>query len=550
MANNLDHYKKRLLSLHTIFDQWRTFYRDATRYLLPRRGMYLDDGTPTSQTMTTRQSYTVDDTGTRAIRTLGAGMQGGLSSPSRPWFKYGLIDTDLSEFGPVKDWLAYAQKVAYQIFARSNYYTVAHTCYEEQGGFGTSVIYFEESVKNIIRFKLFTAGEYRLALGAEGEVDTMYFPFYMSAHQIIDMFGISNVSESVKTAMNVNPYKDFEVVHAVEPRKDGDRDRTKLDSRNMAFASVWYEAKSPGKFLRESGYNDFPAATPRWSALANIPYGLGPGHDALGSVKMLQEMQKTGLKALHKIVEPPMRTAPGFKGVLDLTPGANNPMEKDTVGSLYDINIPLAELEAKILATQQSIEKTFYNDMFLMLSALDTGRDVTAREVAERHEEKLLMLGPTIERQENEFLSPSVNKVFEVSIERGMLPPPPEEMQGKELKIEFVSILAQAQKLVSAQSIHAYLGLVERMALLDPESLDKTDFDAMSENYADIVGAPAAIVRSDEETDARRKKRAEQEQAAAAAEQALQASQAAKNLGDASTEEGTALAELNKSVRG
>lgn len=547
MGHKLDQYKKRLLALQDIYEKWRLFHRDVTRYLLPRRGMYLDDGSPNQQNMNTRQQYTLDDTGTRAIRTLGAGMQGGLSSPSRPWFKYGLHDTDLSEFGPVKDWLAVAEKVAYQIFARSNYYTVAHACYEEQGGFGTSVVFFEESIRDIIRFKLFTAGEYRLALGADGKVDTMYFPFYMSAQQLVEMFGMDKVSHSVRTAMNTNPYKDFEVVHAVEPRKD--RDRSKVDNRNMPYASVWYESTAPSEFLRESGYKNFPAAVPRWSALSNIPYGLGPGHDALGAVKMLQEMQKTGLKGLHKMVDPPMRTNPSFKGVLDLTPGANNPLEKDAVDALYKMNLPLAELEAKIAAIQGQVEKTFYNDMFLMLSALDTGRDVTAREVAERHEEKLLMLGPTIERQENEFLSPSVNKVFELSVERGMLPPPPEEIQGKEIKIEYISILAQAQKLVAAQSIHAYVGMAERIAAVAPSSLDKTDFDALMESYADIVGAPPAVVRSDEETDDLRQRRALAEQEAAKAEQALQASQAAKNLGDASTKEGTALAELTKAVR-
>jgi len=508
--------------------------------------MYLDDGTPNQQSMTARQQYTLNDTGTRAIRTLGAGMQGGLSSPSRPWFKYGLQDTDLSEFGPVKTWLEKAEKIAYQIFARSNYYTVAHTCYEEQGGFGTSVIFFEDSVDSIVRFKLFTAGEYRLALGADGRVDTIYFPFHMSAQQVVEMFGIDAVSSTVKTAMDTNPYKDIEVVHAIEPRKD--RDNTKLDSINMPYASVWYEQASPENFLRKSGYNDFPAATPRWSALANIPYGLGPGYEALGSVKMLQEMEKTGLKGLHKMVDPAMRTSPSFKGVLDLTPGANNPAEKDAVGALYDINLPLKDLEAKIAAVEASVEKTFYNDMFLMLSALDTNRDVSAREVAERHEEKLLMLGPTIERQENEFLSPSVNRVFEASVARGMLPPPPEEIEGMEIEIEYISILAQAQKLVHAQSIHAYMGMVERAAAIDQASLDKTNFDNVLESYADIVGAPASVVRSDEETDARRKQRAEAEAKAAEAEQAVQASQAAKNLGDTSTESGTALSELTKAM--
>ena len=51
--------------------------------------------------------------------------------------------------------------------------------------------------------------------------------------------------------------------------------------------------------------------------------------------------------------------------------------------------------------TQNAIKQGFFNDLFLMILS---DKNMTATEVARRHEEKLAILGPVIERQNSEML--------------------------------------------------------------------------------------------------------------------------------------------------
>jgi len=53
---------------------------------------------------------------------------------------------------------------------------------------------------------------------------------------------------------------------------------------------------------------------------------------------------------------------------------------------------------------ENRIERSFYVDLFLMLANSDR-RQITAREIEERHEEKMLMLGPVLQRLNDELLA-------------------------------------------------------------------------------------------------------------------------------------------------
>ena len=528
----------------------KPFFKDVSNYILPRRGMFMEDGSPDNFNPKRRLQNIIDDTATRANRTLGAGMQGGLCSPSRPWFRRGLADEDLAKWGPVKEWLHELELLEYKIYAGSNFYTVVHTCFEEQGGFGTSPIIMEADPERVFRFTICTAGEYRIALSANGRVDTLYWMRWWTAKQIVEAFGIGKVSQRVEAAFTSSPAKYFKVIQAIKPREN--RNPLFIDNINMPFESIWFEYDEPTKILRESGYHEFPGAVPRWGVTGGMAYGMSPGLDALGNTKMLQEMQKASIKGLHKMVDPPMLVAGKFKGILDLTPGATNHTEsgeKDRVGRLYEINLPLKDLEYKIESTRSSVERTYYTDLFLMLSATQGRADRTATEVLELHEEKLLMLGPTVERQIHELLEPILDRGFAIIERMGLLPPPPKELQGVKLKVDFISLLAQAQKLVTSQALHSYLGMVERVAMVDEGSLLKTDFNKFLESFGDTVGLPPEIMRSDAEVEELQEGQMAAQEEAAEADKAAQEASVMKDLGSANTGEGTALGDLKRAAR-
>ena len=544
-------YTKRLSDLNNQFDrQIMPLYKDITNLVLPRRGFFPGEGDPSQIDVRARHDQIIDDAGTKALRTLGAGLQGGLCSPSRPWFRRSMKDPDLSKYGPVKAWLRTVEEAEYSMYRGTNFYNVVHTAFEELGGFGTAPILQMEDPNTVMRFRISTAGEYRIALGEDGTVDTIYRDLWLTAFQLQAMFGRERLSAPVQSAIENNPYSYFRVIHVVEPRSS--RDPNMKDHTNMAFRSLWFEYGENDTQLRDSGFEEFPGAVPRWAAIANLAYGLAPGHSALGNIKMLQEMQKSAIKGVHKKVDPPMKVPSKYKGLLNLTPGATNVVDDDGagVGSLYDVNLSIQELEYKIMEIKKDIDATFYADLFLMLSRANDRSDMTATEVVERHEEKLLMLGPTVERQETELLQPILGRGFNIMWRAGLIPEPPKEIQGQEMKIEFVSLLAQAQKLVTSQSLHAYLGMAERVQQVSPLSVHKTDYDEFLEQFGDVVGLPPKIVKSKEDTE---KSRAAEAQAIAQQkklEQMQMAAGAAKDLSGVQGESSESLNALKGSMSG
>ncbi len=178
-----------------------------------------------------------------------------------------------------------------------------------------------------------------------------------------------------------------------------------------------------------------------------------------------------------------------------------------------------------------------YSDLFLMISqAVST--NMTATEVAERHEEKLLMLGPVLERLHNELLDPLIEITFERLLQAGALPPPPEELIGVNLDVEFVSILAQAQRAIGANSTDRFVGNLGAMAQIKPEVLDKFDADRWVDNYADQIGVDPELIVGKEEVALVRKARADQQAAQQAAVQAQQAAESMGKLGGVATQNG------------
>lgn len=547
-------YNQRWSFLDQEFAPWLSLYKNITDYILPRRGYYLErDGKPSDKAVW--NDNIINDAATRAIRVMGAGMQGGLSSENRKWFRNGLIDEDFAAWGPVKEWLDTAESVAYRLLSGSNYYTVNHMLYEEQGGFGVGCMFFERDPRSIIRFRLATAGECRFALGDDGRVDTIYRKIPWTAKQIVEAFGEKNCSDAVLQSYKKNPFTYHTIFHVIEPRKD--RKRGNLTAQHMPFKSVWFEETEKDKQLRVSGFQTLPAVIPTWSQVRNSPYGLGPGHDILGHVLQLQEMEKASVKGLHRQADPPMAFPAALKDMISLLPGASNYTDIKTkdqmVGPLYQVNMNLKDVEYKISQIEQKIEKTCYNDLFLMIAQGSMGaQPISATEVMERHEEKMLLLGPTVGRQIDDNLSPTIKWVIGVAVEEGLIPPPPEGVTADQLKMEFVGPLAQAQQLIDAQSINTNLALWERVMGLGEEAgmavNASVNWIELINKMDQVTSLPAGILNAKDQAEA---KLAGIMQAMAQQQQAQEMAQGidmAKNLGQTPTTEGTALGDLKSAV--
>lgn len=532
MATERDKYLIRWQALTNERSSWVEHWRELSDYFQPRAGrFFVTDVNNGSK----RHNNIYDSTGTRALRVLAAGMMAGMSSPARPWFRLAIPDSDLMEYDPVRLWLNEVTKRMRDVFARSNAYRSMHTMYEELGLFGTGASIIVDDYDTLIRHHPLTVGEYALAMNHRRQVDTLYREFNMTVGQIVSEFGYANCSNTVKNMWDRGDAMDqwVTIVHAIEPRKN--RNPNKVDQKNMAWSSCYFEKGGDAdKLLDERGFEKFPALTPRWTVTGGDIYGASPGMEALGDAKQLQHEQLRKAIGIDYQSDPARifptalmgqenNALPGGIMFADLTPGTGK------ITNASDVQLRLDFLLNDINDVRLRINQAYYADLFLML-ANDDRSNITAREIAERHEEKLLMLGPVLERLHNEMHDPQIDLTFTRMLRAGMLPPPPTELEGVDLQVEFVSTLAQAQRAVGVQSIDRLIGTITALALLKPEVVDKLDADQLVDAYSDMLGVDPSLIIADDKVAVVRKQRADQQRVQQAAALAQPAADAAQKL--------------------
>lgn len=155
---------------------------------------------------------------------------------------------------------------------------------------------------------------------------------------------------------------------------------------------------------------------------------------------------------------------------------------------------------------------------------------MTATEVAERHEEKLLMLGPVLERLHNELLNPLIDITFNEMLANGALPPPPEELKGVDLSVEFVSMLAQAQRAIGTNSVDRFVANIGQVAQIKPDVLDKFNSDEWVTAYSDMLGVDPSLIVASNEVALIRENRAKAQQMQAMQEVQAQQARTGKDM--------------------
>ena len=512
---------------------WMSHWKDISEVLLPRAGRFL----PTENNRGGRAAFRkiLDSTGTRALRTLSGGMMSGMTSPARPWFRLTTFNPELDESYEVKVWMSQVTSLMQMVFYKSNTYRALQMAYEELGAFGTSATLIYDDFDRVIHCHPLTIGEFAIATDSRGRVNTVYREFRMTVAMLVQEFGLENVSRTVKDLYDRGQTDEWvEVINAIEPRTE--RDPRKTDAKNMPYLSVYFEKSGDkGKVLRETGFTEFPAMCARWSVTGGDIYGTSPGMEALGDLCQLQQMQFRKSQAIDYKVHPPVLIPSEMKNMgTQFLPGGvipySNAQQAQQIRSAYMVDLDLNSLLVDIQDVRQRINEAFYRDIF-MLMVNSTDKTMTATEVTERHEEKMLLMGPVLERLNAEMLDPLINIVFNKLVQADLLPPLPEDLQGQQLNVEFISILAQAQKAISTNSVDRMFSVLGNLAGMRPDIVDNVDLDFWPQWYADALGVDPRFIVSGKKVAVIREQRAQAEQQAAAMEQIQGATQAAKNMG-------------------
>lgn len=549
--DKLQHYTRRLAELETAQASWRPHWMDLSDYISPRRAQFLlapaDRGSPKNENI-------INSTATWGVRTLAAGMASGITSPARPWFRLTTAIPDLAELEAVKAWLYIVEDRIRWAFARSNIYKSFPAVYYDLGHIGTAPMMLEDDPLRTLRTYTFPVGSYFIANDDRGRVDTFYRRFQYTVAQMVRKFGKDKCSVAVQRAAQEQRWDELHtIVHAIEPNMD--RAAGRADYKGMAFSSCWFEpgADTDHLFLREHGYREFPVPCPRWITHGDDTYGSCPGMDVLGDTKGLQVLEKRKLQMIEKMVSPSLRGSAKLTGkTISMVPGgftADDPLTP--AGSLAPIHEvdPAAVREAReeILQHERRIKTGFYADLFLVLENIDKA-GMTAREVIERVNERMLQLGPTLETLNDELLDPIIDRTFNILQRNYLLPEPPEELYGQDLRVEYNGILAQAQKALGTGNLNELIGLAGRIFEVKPDIIDKLDTDAILDEYATMLGVNPTVIRTG---DAVEKVRADRAQQLAAQQQMAQAQaevDGAKTLSETNLEGDNALTRILDSV--
>jgi hypothetical protein len=533
-------------------------WRDLGDFLLPRRTRFWSGDRNRGDK---RNQNIIDSTARFAVRTLQSGLHAGLTSPARPWMRLTTPDPDLAEFAPVREWLHLVTQRMLTVFQQTNLYNVLPIVYGDMGVFGTAAMSVVEDSRDLFRCYAYPIGSYALGLNARGVATTFVREYELTVRQVVEQFAQqadrsldwSTISKAVRDQWEKgNQEAAVKVCWVVTPNDEARSDR--FHAKYLPWSSCYYEqGNDSGVFLRESGFQSFPVMAPRWDITGEDVYGTDcPGMTALGDVRQLQVMQRRKGQAVEKMIDPPLMAPTSLRTqktsllagdvtFVDVREGMQG------LRSIHEITLNLEHLRADIGETQYRIQRAFYEDLFLMLAQSDPSRGaqpVTAREIDERHEEKLLALGPVLERTNDELLDPVVDRAYQMLDDAGLIPEAPDELQGVALKVEYISIMAQAQRLVGVVGQDRFIQTVLPLSQSFPEVRAKLDVFQIVDDYADMLGVDPRIVKSTDVAQQAVAAQAQQQQAMADAEQAKTLASALQAAGKTPLTGDTALSRL------
>lgn len=475
-------------------------WRELADFFLPKRYVWLQSDKE-RRVRNAKNPHILDGTGTAAARILAAGMMNGITSPSRPWFSLRVPGFTEDPNGQAKLWCDEVARRMMQVMAETNYYNAMAVLYLDLVVFGSAAMLIYEDDDNVFRCYNPALGEFYLGQDFRLSVNTFGRQFTLTVHQVVTQFGEENCSERVRNAWKKGGAalrEPVDLCHLIEPNNDG---KGKVNRRFPVRETYWEKSKSDGTVLAQRGFNEMPGIFPRWELTANDSYGTSPAMDALPDVIQLQHETKRKAQGLDKMLNPPvladvqLRNQPTsmLPNGVTYVAGMNN----IGVRPVYQVQFPIDAVTLDIQQVQERIRETFHNPLFTMFSQLDTVRSAT--EIDARREEKLVLLGSVLERFENEGLDPSINRIFSIMQRMQLLPPPPPEIEGRPLEIQYVSVLSTAQRAVSAIPVERWVGLIGNLAAVEPGVLNLPKWDEMLRNYGEAIGVEARDMNSREE---------------------------------------------------
>ena len=482
-------------------------------------------------------SFLWDGTTLECADVFASGFMNYLTPPSSSWFRLRHRNPALQENRDIRNFLEDVSAEVNSAFNRSNFYDQMFPAYKMSGVYGTAPLFVEEDLIDDVRFSSLPLKQTVIMEDARGRVTKYFFEFEYNAEQAAGRWGMENLTTEMQEEIRQGKGETTKHKFILFIGERYARDHKKSDKKNMPVEAIWIDVKGR-KTMEESGYNEFPAFCHRFDKRPFVPWGFSPAMKAMPFARLLNAIAKTNLRTMMKHTDPPMAVPHNaFLAPLNMNPRAVNVYKKSSMDSAKEMfpfgNYGNPEIGFKgVEFYSMNVKTMMFHDVFLAFNNIT--KEMNNPEIMERVNEKMTMLGPAVGRYLDEAISPIIQRVIGVLARRGKLPtPPPEMLMNPGYEIDFVGILANAQRRTELNNLVTGLSMIGNLVPYAPDVMDKINTDKTADEIWEITGSPGKVLRSDSEIAEIREGRAE-----AAAQQAQLAQlqvggQIAKDVGSA-----------------
>ena len=538
------HLESRLTGLRSWRYSWWAFWSVLAAYFLPFRYVWLVTANKMWRGGNLNDQI-INSHGVLAVRTCAAGLWTGLCSPSRPWFKLGVLGSAMEKLDAAgKTWLKDTEQLIYAVFAGSNFYSEMAQCFRDETVFGTACPIILEDHLDVIRLYLPAAGEYYLTMDGRMDTNTIFREFTMTVHEMVSFFTVEALPTMVQRDWTAGSYeKEYVAAHAIEanfdlPKRAGGK--INVVPQSFPYRDVyWIRDSKSEKAISIKGFNSRPFMAFKWAKVSNDAYGRSPCMDAIGDNTQLQEEDTRKGEYIEKGIRPPMRAAPELKN----EPASIMPSmitytaAKDGFSPLFEVQPAwLKALTDDITKVEGRIDHALYVDLFMAITRMEGVQPRNELELTKRDLERLQELGPVIELAEKE-LDIAIHRTLEILDRRRMLAPKPPSLQNVQFKVNYVSILRLAQ--LSAQSVSmkdcfetgGRLSAAAKASGV-PDPLRIINLDKALARYCEINNFESDLLFTDDEVAEHDRIRTQEQQKAQTPQNMMAAVQAAKTLSE------------------
>jgi hypothetical protein len=492
MAIDIHEVLERFRRLKTDRAPWDAHWEEVAAYCAPRR---LGAIGPHPQGAK-RMARIYNPIGLVCVQTAASSIHGMVMNPAHLWLELRLIDEAANESQAARAWLDDVGKLllGYLQAPAAAFHTHAYQALEDAVSLGTAVLYFGLQNTGAIYVRCYPIWTCVIAESRYGVVDTVMRESEMTVRQVVSTWGPDGVSPRTREKWDRSKYDDqVKVLHSVRPRTTLDPGRS--DRMNMPFETCYIECEAE-HLLEEGGVEEMPYVVPRLAVSTGEVYGRGPGMTALPAIKVANEAQRLLLHASEKAVDPPLQVPhEGLVSPVRAAPGGLTFLRARQEIQQLPTSPSLPYAAEWLEALNNEIRTIFAVDQLQFTADFR----MTATEVMLRQSEKMRLLAPVLGRLENEKLNPMVTRVFGLLARTGRIPPAPPEIEGMEMRVQYSSPLARAQKQQLAQGFIQAMTILEPLANIDPAAvLGPIDFRRLTATILNWYGVDPDVLKSPE----------------------------------------------------